>query len=214
MSHLAGLLEDDLEWRFHEIEIIRRKHSQCANDTERRTVVKCMVLMLYAHWEGFVKYALESYVEALCRSGIPRREFIDNLVARSLQATLNKVSDQSIEARAEFVSEIEKRLGEAFEIEQAGINTKANLKSHVFSDLIRDFGVFKAGYDIEPMTLDTLVDRRNDIAHGKRSPLEELDTFLATYAHVRSLMETLAVEVDECVRQRAFLRPEARSRNP
>jgi len=207
MSWLARELEMDLEWRFHEVDVIRRKHSQCANDAERKIIVKCLVLVLYAHWEGFVRHALTLYVEALSRTGVRRRDLVDALVARSLQATLNRLSDRGTAARAGFVGSLETLLNASVEFEQPGINTKANLKTKVFRGLLEDFCIYVDDALIDTMTIDTLVNRRNDIAHGARSPIEELKIFDEFYRHIRLLMEALAVSLDHNLDDRSFLKP-------
>lgn len=207
MSWLAKQLEADLEWRFHEVDVIRRKHSQCANEKEQKIIVKCLVLMLYAHWEGFVKHALALYVDALTRTGARRREVVDNLVARSLQATLNKLANRSIVVRADFVAALNDLMEATLSFEQPDINTKANLKSHVFRDLLTDFGVHVDDALVHELTIDTLVDRRNDIAHGTRAEIEELQVFNRFYGQIRELMEALAVALDDMMDNRAYLKP-------
>lgn len=207
MSWLAKELEADLEWRFHEVDVIRRKHSQCANDKERKIIVKCLVLMLYAHWEGFVKHGLSLYVDALAKTGVRRREVVDNLVARSLQATLNKLADRSIVVRADFVASLNDLMEATLSFEQPGINTKANLKTHVFRELLTDFGVHVDDALVNELTINTLVDRRNDIAHGTRSAIEELEVFNRFYSQIRELMEALAISLDDMMDNRAYLKP-------
>jgi hypothetical protein len=209
VSYLAKELEADLEWRLHEIEVVRRKHSQCATGSERKIIVKCLVLMLYAHWEGFVKHALTLYVEALCRTGAKRRQLIDNLVARSLQGTLNRLTDRSIVVRAEFVASLDQLLDATLVIEQEGVNTKANLKTGVFRGLLADYGVYVQDTLVNEFTIDTLVDRRNDIAHGKRAPIEEIDVFLRFYKEIQVLMEELAIAIDRCLDHQSYLKPVA-----
>lgn len=207
MSRLAQELESELAWRFHEVDVIRRKHFQCANDGERKIIVKCLVLMLYAHWEGFVKNALTVYVEALSRTGVQRRDMVDNLVARSLQATLNRLGDRSIAARADFFASLEGLMNAAVQFEQPGVNTKSNLKTHVFRGLLADFAVYVDDKLIKEIVIDTLVERRNDIAHGTRSPIEDLSVFNGIYSDVRTLMEALAISLDESLNNQAYRRP-------
>jgi hypothetical protein len=163
--------------------------------------------MLYAHWEGFVKNAFTLYVEALSRTRTPRRRLLDCLVARSLQATLNRLSDRSIDVRANFVASLEQLLNANVVFEQPGINTKANLKTNVFRGLLADFGIYVDGNLISERTIDTLVDRRNDIAHGERTPIEELKTFNGFYDELRLLMEALAVSLDDSLDDESYVKP-------
>lgn len=135
--------------------------------------------MLYAHWEGFAKEVLQLYVEYLERVAPIQLEVQSSLLAYSWSGAFRKLAGNlTHEKKVELIERFLGRLDEAlaFEKREREIDTKSNLFFSVLEDLARCLCL-----DVESMRgherkLDSLVNRRNNIAHGGRDPqLNETD---------------------------------------
>lgn|GEM_PF-2037946 len=165
--------------------------------------------MLYAHWEGFAKEALQLYVEFLERSAVAQRDVHANLLAYSWSGSFRKLSGELTHERK--VEVIERFLGSltdvlAFEQREREIDTKSNLFFKVLEGLARCLCL-----DIEPMRdhrqkLDALVNRRNNIAHGGREQALD-DSDIEDYRNlVLRLMEALEGVLGTAVQAASFRR--------
>lgn len=165
--------------------------------------------MLYAHWEGFAKEALQLYVEHLERSAVAQRDVHANLLAYSWSGSFRKLSGTLTHERK--VELIERFLGSltdvlTFENREREIDTKSNLFFEVLEDLARCLCL-----DVGPMRghskkLDALVNRRNNIAHGGREQTLD-DSDIEDYRGlVISLMEALEGVLSTAVQAASFRR--------
>jgi len=170
--------------------------------------------MLYAHWEGFAKEALQLYVEFLEESAVVQREVHSSLLAYSWSRSFQKLRgelthDRKVELIERFFGSLTEAL--AFEKREREIDTKSNLLFEVLEELARFLCL-----DIGPMRgqskkLDAFVRRRNNIAHGGReqkiedSDIEEYRTL------VLSLMESLEKVLDSAVQSSSYRRSAIRS---
>lgn len=160
------------------------------------------VPMLYAHWEGFAKEALQLYVEFLEGVKVPLSDTEASLLAYAWTGSFRRLSgnlthERKVELIERFLSSLSSTL--AFEKREREIDTKSNLFFHVLEELSACFCL-----DIERMRqhekkLDALVNRRNNIAHGGREQkLDEKDVE-AYRALVLSLMEDLEATLHDAV---------------
>lgn len=163
--------------------------------------------MLYAHWEGYAKEVLQLYVEFLEKSALAQRDVHASLLAYSWSSSFRRLSGSLTHDRK--VALIERFLGSltealAFEETEREIDTKSNLLFRVLEDLARIFCL-----DISPMRgqskkLDSLVNRRNNIAHGGREQKIE-DSDIEDYRSlVIGLMESLEKVLDGAVQSASY----------
>ena len=99
-DELRELLEDELLWRFEEINFFKKQLINLEEENEQRKYRKSMVLILYSHLEGFIKSALINYAQYLNGLGRKREEFDFTLIATSMnrefKAYENKNSKSSL----------------------------------------------------------------------------------------------------------------------
>lgn len=158
--------------------------------------------MLYAHWEGFAKEALQLYVEFLEEVELPLSDTEASLLAYAWTGSFRRLSgnlshERKVELIERFLSSLTATL--AFEDGEREINTKSNLHFRVLEELSACFCL-----DVEPMRrhqkkLDALVYRRNNIAHGgreQRLSQSDVDVYRTL---VLSLMEGLESTLHDAV---------------
>ena len=78
------MLEDELLWRFEEMNFFKRQLENLNEDNEKKKYRKSMVLILYSHLEGFIKSALINYAQYINGLGKKREEFDFALIATSV----------------------------------------------------------------------------------------------------------------------------------
>lgn len=66
LDMLISNLDDDFSWRVKELSVLKsrvpRIKSGTLKDDEQDTFIRAGITLLYAHWEGFVKFAADNYL--------------------------------------------------------------------------------------------------------------------------------------------------------
>jgi len=162
-------------------------------------LLRALVTMSYAHWEGYVRFCAKAYFEHLTLrklrySTLERQIYVNSFLIR-LDA-MNKARI-GIEARCKLVNDIldgiEGRFGY---IHPDLIDTKANLSADVIRDICMICGIDGAHFEDRRPFIDLIVlRRRNAIAHGRQEYIGEADIddlvarTLALMEHFRALLE-------------------------
>jgi len=147
----------------------------------QRVLLRALVTICYAHWEGYVRFAARKYLEhvALRRFhyGQLDPQFFRNYFLPRL-ATLTTLK-ASIAERCTLIDEILKSSDRRFSrINEDLVNTKANLNFEVFTDICLVCGVPVQQFADRSTFIDlVLLKRRNAIAHGEDTlvALDNLD---------------------------------------
>lgn len=177
-------MESELAWRQEELAFLKNQLSNISDEVQRDKYRKSLVLMLYSHFEGFVKICLLSYIQYINSLQMKRALFNKKLVASSMHQEFNAY-DNSDEKCKIFKKKLpeDKRLHKFYrrvnlleelnEFEQSElfisdetIDTESNLWYIVLQK-----NLYKAGLPIDlfediSRDIDALVNRRNSIAHG------------------------------------------------
>jgi len=165
--------------------------------------------MLYAHWEGFAKEALRLYVEFLASIEVAQRDVDANLLAYSWSSSFRKLSsglthEKKVELIERFFGSLTEDL--AFERRECDIDTKSNLFFNVLADLARFLCLDVSSMQDQREMLDSLVNRRNTIAHGGHGQrIDQSD--IEDYRHlVLNLMESLESVLSVAVETASYRR--------
>ena len=65
-EQLENLLDEDLGWRKVEISDLLF----LAKETQKEVVLKSVILLLYAHWEGYIKKSSKLYIKYISEKKI------------------------------------------------------------------------------------------------------------------------------------------------
>lgn len=82
-DELRELLEDELLWRFEEINFFKKQLINLEEENEQRKYRKSMVLILYSHLEGFIKSALINYAQIIILGVLMKKNLLTLDVALS-----------------------------------------------------------------------------------------------------------------------------------
>lgn len=187
-DNLCQLVSQDRTWRIKELSDLRTLVERA--DKQNKTVLlRALVGLCYAHWEGYVKCAAKLYLEHISlrkhKYELLDQQFLRNHFLPRLDA-LSK-SKVGLEEKCDLIDKILK----SYEIEFRKVNEDLiyteNLKSSVVADICRVCGLDPSYYLSQSEFIDVfLLKRRNSIAHGE-------DTFVAAEDMPRLIDSTIGL---------------------
>lgn len=195
---LSNLLDADLIWRRKELSDMKAA-VRSVDEAGKPALLRALVTMSYAHWEGYVRTCASQYFQHLVLPRKPFSEFerqiyINNFLRR--MDALHK-SRHSLQDRCALVSDILDGTSKRFAyVHPSLIDTRSNLNTDAMVDLCTICGVDAKHFEEKRTFIDLkLLKRRNAIAHGQLEfiHIDEIDDLvsdvLGLMAAFRSLVE-------------------------
>jgi hypothetical protein len=174
-ADFSSQITQDRSWRLREISDLKSAILR-ADDNLRRVLLRALIAICYAHWEGYVRFAARKYLEHVAlrrfQYGDLDRQFLRNFFLPRLAAL--SVSKTGIAERCALIDEILNSSDYRFSrVNEDLVSTRANLSFDVFSDICIVCCVPTQSFADKATFVDlVLLKRRNAIAHGE-------DTFVA-----------------------------------
>jgi hypothetical protein len=195
---LSDAFDLDLIWRRKELSDM--KTAVRASDAAAKPVLlRALIAMSYAHWEGYVRTCANRYFEHLALrrnmySTFERQIYVNKFLVR-LDALHN--GRVGLGARCKLVSDILDGTCERFSyVHPSLVDTKSNLNTDVIKDICVICAIDSSHFEAKRTFIDVLVlKRRNAIAHGQQEfvQLDEIDDLvadvLALMVYFRNLLE-------------------------
>ncbi len=211
MSNWLTQLEEELDWRQKELAILKQQAFLAAKDSDRyRALLRALWAMLYAHYEGFCKFAWDLYVDELQKAGAKRKDCQDEIAKLSLQKEFNRLKgDLSTEniwnfGQTEFIKMLEENLD--FKYFQKELGDQSNLYPKDFKDNSRRVCLNCTLVDKHTTKLTALVTRRNEIAHGKKMIIKNIKEYETYENAVIEVMHDLAISIVDCLDKKLYLK--------
>lgn len=177
-------LEEELRWRQEELAFFKNQLVDIVLENDADRYRKSLVLILYSHFEGYVKIALQTYIEylnslcvlqkdvvpALAASGM-HKEFIayENLDRKCAIFKTALPEDTALHRfyrRVDFIEQMNDFQNNVLHLEDSLIDTESNLWYVVLQKNLYKLGIPITLFDEHAREIDALVNRRNSIAHG------------------------------------------------
>jgi hypothetical protein len=179
-ADFSAQITQDRSWRLREISDLKSAILR-ADDSLRRVLLRALITICYAHWEGYVRFAARKYLEHVALRRFQyielNRQFLRNYFLPRL-ATLT-TSKSSVSERCSLIDEILSSSNHRYSrINEDIVNTKANLNSDVFNDICLVCGVPLQLFSDKTTFINiVLLKRRNAIAHGEDTfvDIDDLD---------------------------------------
>lgn len=178
-ENLSQQLVEDRTWRIREISDLKSAISR-ADLIQKRVLLRALVTICYAHWEGYVRFVARKYLEHIAlrqfRFSELNRQFLRNyFLPRLSSLTLSKGSVTELCALIDDIFDAENL--RFSRVNQDLVNTRSNLNMDVFSDICKICGLPVESYQDEGTFIDVmLLKRRNAIAHGEDTFIGEDDS--------------------------------------
>ncbi len=195
---LSSIFDADLIWRRKELSDMKAAVKN-ADAPSKPALLRSIVAMSYAHWEGYVRTCANRYFEHLTLRKKPYAEFERQIYVNSVLGKLDALRQGRVglEARCKLVNDILDGTGGRFSyLNPDLVDTRSNLNTDVVKDICTICGVDSSHFDQNRTFLDILVlRRRNAIAHGQQEFIQadEIDdlvaNILALMGFFRNLLE-------------------------
>ena len=207
IAQLQDVLDNEMKWRLREISVY--KLISKIGTTETSAIVRGGVALVYAHWEGFIKAASEAYLNYVQNQGHIYRELKTCFVLFGIKHSINVIGTSrkslaNIEALNFVFNELDKPAKMAL---SSAINTESNLTSKVFANIAASIDVPLSRYETKFNLIDeSLVNRRNGIAHGEYLDLKAQD-FRDLADEIILLMRWYKTDIENAVTLQSYKRP-------
>lgn len=208
MNNWSQELENDLRWREAELGSLRLEALK--NDKGSviyQALLRALWAMLYAHYEGFCKFAWDLYLDELQKLGIKRKDCREEIAKLSLQKYLNSFKwDLSIDSFWEFGQTGFQKMLE----EDLDFSTKLDTESNLYPNLLKKNSIQVClNYQLvekHETKLKALVKRRNEIAHGKPMVIKDLQEYQKYEDAAIEVMHELAISIVDCLDNRSYMK--------
>lgn len=216
-------LEADRRSREEEMLIFERLIPS-ASEGDRESLKRSLVLLIYAHVEGFCKFSLLTYVEWLNAAKLTCAEASYPLAAATLSKVFAALRDPRskhqffknvlpddgflhLSAREqEFIERVEIVTTAPLIIPDSVIDTKSNVTPAVLMKLLFQMGMDYEGVKRHASALNMLIGVRNAIAHGDRLKVPKDQQLLQFKELALDVMSFLQEEVFGAVKGAKYLR--------
>jgi hypothetical protein len=198
VQELSDRFDSDLIWRRKELSDMKAAIER-ADAASKSVLLRALITMCYAHWEGYVRVCANAYFDHLAVRNLKYSELERQIYVNSFLVRLDAMNKTrlGIEARCQLVNDILDGMGSRFGyINPDLIDTRSNLSADVIRDVCAICGVDGTHFEDKRPFIDVIVlKRRNAIAHGQQEFINETDIddlvadALALMQHFRSLLE-------------------------
>ena len=195
---LSTIFDVDLIWRRKELSDMKAAIKK-ADQFSKSALLRALVAMSYAHWEGYVRTCANSYFEHLTLRKKPFVELERQIYVNSFLGRLDALhrGRVSLHERCKLINDIlDSGNGRFSYLNPALVDTRSNLNTDVMKDICIICGVDSNHFEQNRTFLDVLLlKRRNAIAHGQQEYIQpdEIDDFvaniLALMGFFRNLLE-------------------------
>ncbi|SEJ33103.1 hypothetical protein SAMN05216201_10771 [Pseudomonas linyingensis] len=202
-------IENDLKWREAELVSLKRLAITAPEGSiSRRSILRAMWAILYAHYEGFTKFCWDTVFDHIQSEGIPKRELSENFSLISMERAFKDLRGRmdSASLLRFFGGELSAIMAEKAEFpEDFRLKTESNLWPNVFERESSRIGLVCAELDNHRARIKTLVGRRNEIAHGNGVFINTLNEYSEYENATICLMHDLALRTIELLEERSYL---------
>lgn len=197
-NDFSSILDADLIWRRKELSDMKAA-IKVADLPSKPVLLRAIIVMTYAHWEGYVRTCANRYFEHLTLRKkrfveLERQIYVNSILGRLDALHRGRVS---LEERCKLINDIlDGGNGRFSYLNPDLVDTRANLNTDVIKDICIICGVDSNHFEENRTFLDVLLlKRRNTIAHGQQEYIhvDEIDelvaNILALMGFFRNLLE-------------------------
>ncbi len=206
LEQLNKQLSDKLVWRKKELSSLKAMIDWKSPSLDQRNVLlRSGITILYAHWEGFIKVAANSYLEFVAMQRLPYNQLSNNFIALAMKDQLDQARDTN---KATIYCEVADffitKLTERSRIKYENRIVTSNLSSSVFKEIVFMLGLDYSFYELKEVIIDEkLLAKRNKIAHGEYLDIDEND-YDELHRQIISMMDHFRNQIDNCAATKQY----------
>ncbi|GIT86981.1 MAE_28990/MAE_18760 family HEPN-like nuclease [Roseobacter sp. OBYS 0001] len=172
------LLTTDRTWRIKEISDLKSAIRN-ADAALEKVLLRALVTISYAHWEGHVKNAARLYLTHIALRKFPFSKLDNQFLKNYFLPRLTALSTNrtSLAARCELLEDVLAASEQQFSrFNPDLVNARSNLNAEVLREICIVCGIPFEPFETHESFIDTiLLKRRNSIAHGEETFIEKTD---------------------------------------
>ena len=205
-EQFADMLQQDLGWRKKELsELFMIMKTSESKDV----VIKSMVLLLYAHWEGYIKRSSKLYLRYINEEKIATKELTLNFHAIILKEYARKCIEEDSKNLAQELSflnaqhkvedkKFKCRVDVDNDMDESIIDTGHNLNSKILKAIIEIVGIkYNDAMKKRSTYIDAvLLKNRNSIGHAGKMARAESSEIEITFDEVSILKDFVVMMLD------------------
>ena len=205
---LNETLATDIAWRRKELSEIKTLIELKNVSPQRHNVfIRSGICILYAHWEGFVKLAGNSYVEYIRIKRLRYRQLSSNFLALAMKEKLKQAKETNkaslyIPVCDFFLFQLDERCS----LPKNPISTASNLSSEILKEITHTLGIDFSLYSTKSKLIDEkLLKTRNEIAHGEDSLTIDRKQYIELQTIVVEMLEEFGNRIENAASNEDFL---------
>ena len=165
-ENLSDKLAEELAWRKVELSTLKAMiDSKSFPYGKRKALLRSGITMLYAHWEGFIKVAANSYLEFVAMQGLPYNKLANNFIALAMKDKLDQARETNkVTIYSEVADFFTTKLSNKSLIRYENRITTSNLSSSIFKEIVCMLGLDYNFYESKEVLIDErLLKKRNKL---------------------------------------------------
>jgi hypothetical protein len=182
LTELQENIDNDFITRRNELQVLKDIVKKNSKNESGKIFAKNLIVFLYAHWEGFIKYSSECLLQFISHKNLKNRELGYGLLAISNLVVINDFLISNVALKIRSLEYLFGNLDNKAEIPyNYSIATYSKLNTETLEEICLIVGIDESTYSLKKGIIDEkLVQNRNNIAHGtliKILPEESIEIF-------------------------------------
>ena len=210
IEQLETCLQNNLAWR--KKEIISFKVLIENGNANEEVLLRLGIVLLCAHFEGFIKDASNYYIKYVSAQRIKIRELRDNFAAIQLEDEFKNVREtEKHSVHKVLLGKYFASLNSPFSHDRDSISTHSNPSTKVLEEILASLGLASDIFDLKAKYIDyDLLNNRHKVAHGERYPINKKD-FETTFVIIMELLDQYNDLIIHAVENKKYLRENEKS---
>lgn len=164
-------LSVDRTWRARELSDMRIMHHEAECERERAAVSRSIVVLSYAHWEGYCKNSANIFMDYLEEIKIPYANLPPDMFLGAVSNALDSYRDtaDNLNSRKKLLNEFRSQVGGTFSnFDRRIILPRSNLNFERLQFICATIGADVQPFQKHRLKIDKeLVKWRHEVAHGE-----------------------------------------------
>lgn len=187
LAHFFEALDRDWNWRNKEL-ITLSQMVALAEEAQLPVLTRCGVVLLYSHWEGFIKNASKNILQSYINTDLtnaPKCIVQAHILHEIKSAQCSSFDIKTAKTTFNVLSTPNKTIRNGVE---DVVKTYSNLTSSVLTEISELIGIDTSCFELKAALIDRqLIKLRNKICHGEGMPISKED-FNTLYTEIRDLI--------------------------
>ncbi len=185
LNSLWTEIELDQKWRLDEIRFFQNLINDLKKDSEKDQFRRALILLLYAHFEGFTKFVFLVFIKAVNQENLKCNQVNYSIASATLSHVFASMrnpdkkcpifrrklpEDRTLHRFArdkEFLEQINEIDNTYVNIDEDVSDSESNLKPEILQKILFRLGFDHTLFEEQSKQIPKLLNYRNDIAHGK-----------------------------------------------